>query len=117
MHWLLADDNDLDLQIARRALLQADPYASIVEVSTGRDAIREILAGDFDGVLTDVQMPSGTGHHVVDVARARRVPVIAVMTGLVALAPQSVPILDKGASDFPSQVLSLLANLAVAVSS
>lgn len=114
MRWLLADDNDLDLQIARRAMLDAYPGVSIVEVSTGREAIQEILNGDFDGVLTDVQMPSGTGHHVVDVARAKRVPVIAVMTGLVALAPQSVPILDKGASDFPNQVFSLLSSLVIA---
>jgi CheY-like chemotaxis protein len=97
MRWLVADDSELDRAVACRAILQDDPGASILEVANGRDAIRAIDAEHFDAVLTDVIMPGGlTGHDVVNVAQARGVPTILVMTGVAGLAPSDVPVIVKG---------------------
>ena len=97
MRWLIADDNEFDLRAASAAVLRADPAASIVEVGTGARAIRELDAGSFDAVLTDVRMPGGvTGHDVVRVARDCGVQMIAIMTGTPGLAPLGVDVIEKG---------------------
>jgi len=97
VRWLLADDNDTDLMAARAAVLRADPAASIVEVSTGADAIRALDSGQFDALITDVRMPGGlTGHDVVRVARDCGVGFVAVMTSAPGLAPLGVRVIAKG---------------------
>lgn len=97
MRWLVADDNDADRSEVTGAIRDADPGASIVEVRDGAHAVRELSKGHtFDAVLTDLRMPYCTGHDVVRVARQAGVQVIAVMTGLTALAPRDVTVLSKG---------------------
>ena len=82
-HFLLAEDNEINQQIAKELLEQVGIRLTIV--SDGQKAVEAVASGHFDGVLMDLQMP--------------------VMDGLTAtieirkkVAPEALPIIAMTAS-------------------
>ncbi len=100
---LLAED---DPNIRRLiALYLRDQEIEIVEVDNGRDAVEQALAGDFDLMLTDLQMPEMGGLEAVEWLRmtgfAR--PVIALSAS--ALEGERERCVAAGCNDFLTKPL------------
>ena len=80
---LLAEDNPINMMLIRELLKRRGH--SVVEVTTGTDAVRAISEQAFDLLLTDIHMPGMDG---IEAARAirrqeaangsRRVPIVAL---------------------------------------
>ncbi|OIQ52239.1 Signal transduction histidine-protein kinase BarA [Pseudodesulfovibrio hydrargyri] len=62
-HILLAEDNEINQQVAREILESADIRVSIA--NNGQEALDMALAQDFDAVLMDIQMPVMDGFKAV----------------------------------------------------
>jgi DNA-binding NtrC family response regulator len=80
MRVLLVDDEPGILRMFRTAL---ENYGYVTEeASTVNDACARLTSGDFDAVVSDVNMPGGGGFELLTAMRARKleVPVI-IMTG------------------------------------
>ena len=85
LHLLLAEDNDLNTEIAR--LLLEDAGAVVTAASNGQQAVelfRDAPAGTFDAILMDVMMPVMDGLTATRAIRgldrpdAKTIPVIAM---------------------------------------
>lgn len=84
MRVLLAEDNDLNMEIAEFMLQSAG--AEVTEARDGREAVelfRALPTGYFDAVLMDVMMPGLDGYQATGIIRASErpdagVPVIAM---------------------------------------
>jgi signal transduction histidine kinase len=66
---LLVDDDQRNLLALTEVL---DPIADVVAVSSGRLALRELLANDFAVILLDVFMPEMDGYETASLIRQRR---------------------------------------------
>ena len=79
---LLAEDNLVNQKVAQR-MLEKMGYRSTV-VSDGRQALEALQQGDYDILLTDVQMPVMDGYELTQAIRRqeqdgrRRLPIIAM---------------------------------------
>jgi CheY-like chemotaxis protein len=69
LHILIADDNLVNLRLARGLL--AKQGHSAVTVSSGREALAALEQQNFDLVLMDVQMPDMDGFETTKAIRAR----------------------------------------------
>ena len=58
-HILVADDNEISLEVAVELLKRAGHHCQ--PVSTGRQAVEEALKGEYDLILMDCQMPEMDG--------------------------------------------------------
>ncbi len=85
LHLLLAEDNDLNAEIAQ--VLLEDKGASVVHVTNGRQALerfRSSTEGTFDAILMDVMMPILDGLRATRAIRsldrpdAQDIPIIAM---------------------------------------
>ena len=114
---LLADDVEVNRELVK-AILERNEH-TITEAANGRDALSSFIAGSFNVVLMDVQMPEMDGLQAVAAIRRyeqerqlRRTPVIA-MTAYAAEGDRQ-KCLDAGMDDYlskpvkPSQVLEML---------
>ena len=79
-HVLLAEDNEINQQVAREILEDAGVTVSIA--NNGKDALEMIKANSYDAVLMDTQMPVMDGLQAVKIIRAdnslQSLPVIAM---------------------------------------
>jgi signal transduction histidine kinase len=66
---LLVDDHEENL-LALEAIL-TDPFYNLVRASSGRSALREVLARDFALILLDVAMPDLDGYETAALIRQR----------------------------------------------
>lgn len=82
---LLAEDNDLNLEIAQFIL--EDAGAEVVTARNGKEAVETYMAkpsGTYDAVLMDIMMPVMNGNEATEKIRrsgwadAERIPIIAV---------------------------------------
>jgi PAS domain S-box-containing protein len=80
---LMADDSN-DNRALIRAYLKKTPYL-LVEAEDGQDAIDKFIAGNFDVVLMDIQMPNVDGYEATSAIRVwelansrRRTPIVAL---------------------------------------
>jgi signal transduction histidine kinase len=77
---LAVDDTPANLT-AIEAALKGEPYR-IVAVSSGEDALRQVLEHDFAAILMDVQMPTMSGFEAARLIRARErsrhIPIIFI---------------------------------------
>ncbi len=83
LHILMADDSD-DNRALIRAYLKKTPYL-LVEAEDGQEAIDKFVAGNFDLVLMDIQMPNVDGYEATSTIRVwevansrRRTPIVAL---------------------------------------
>ena len=85
MHLLLAEDNELNAEIAR--VLLTDGGATVTEVRDGRQAVecfRDHEPGTFDAILMDIMMPEMDGLTATQAIRqmerpdAKTIPIIAM---------------------------------------
>jgi PAS domain S-box-containing protein len=78
---LLVDDNDDNL-LALSGLLEGIGNLEIVTVTSGEEALRQLLRREFGLVLMDVQMPGMDGYETATLMRAnpktRHVPIVFV---------------------------------------
>jgi len=74
---LIVDDDERNLLALSQVL---EPVAEVVCCSSGRDALRELLKGDFAVILLDVFMPDMDGYETAALIRQReqtgRIPII-----------------------------------------
>lgn len=74
---LLVDDDERNLMAISQVV---EPLGDVVAVTSGRDALRELLRGDFALILLDVYMPGIDGYETAQLIRAReqsaRIPII-----------------------------------------
>ncbi|MBQ0867022.1 PleD family two-component system response regulator [Streptomyces sp. RK75] len=80
MPWVLLVDDNLNNRMAMKAVLDSLDQ-EIVAVSSGREALKELLdADDFAVILLDVQMPGMDGYetaaHIKRRPRTREIPII-----------------------------------------
>jgi signal transduction histidine kinase/CheY-like chemotaxis protein len=100
-HVLLAEDNDINRQIAIEFLGEAGVTVDVAV--TGREAVAKALAGDvrYDGVLMDVQMPEMDGleatRHIRAQRSSRELPIIAMTAH--AMEQERRHCLDAGMDD------------------
>lgn len=82
LHILIADDNLVNLRLARSLL--AKQGHSAVDVSSGREALAALEQQNFDLVLMDVQMPDMDGFETTKAIRAqerisqKHLPIVAM---------------------------------------
>ncbi len=100
MRVLIVDDDVLDRQAARRALLATGMADDIAEAERGSEAL-ELLAGSaFDAVLLDFRLPDADGLEILGALQARKVAVpVIVLTGY---GDESVAaaLMKAGAADY-----------------
>ena len=74
---LLVDDDERNLLALGQVL---EELAEVVCVTSGRDALRQLLTGDFAVILLDVFMPGMDGYETASIIRERqqtaRIPII-----------------------------------------
>jgi PAS domain S-box-containing protein len=87
---LMADDSN-DNRALIRAYLKKTPYL-LVEAEDGQDAIDKFIAGNFDVVLMDIQMPNVDGYEATSAIRVwelansrRRTPIVALTASALEL--------------------------------
>jgi PAS domain S-box-containing protein len=80
---LLAEDNPINMMLIRELLRRRGH--SVTEVTTGNDAVRVMLEGQFDLLLTDIHMPGMDGIEAARAVRAgeartgrSRIPIVAL---------------------------------------
>lgn len=87
MNILYVEDDSVDVELARRALRQADADAQVVSASTVEEAMAALThnrepAEQFDLVLTDLRLPDGSGLDILYAIRHAQLPLpVVVLTG------------------------------------
>ncbi|MEW6077176.1 MAG: response regulator [Thermodesulfobacteriota bacterium] len=112
---LVAEDNPINQQVAREILENAGMSVEVAD--NGLEAVHMAVAGNFDAVLMDVQMPVMDGYRATSEIRGNenisRLPVIAMTAH--AMAGDRQKSLDAGMNDHvtkpvnPQELLSALA--------
>jgi CheY-like chemotaxis protein len=88
---LLAEDNPINMMLIRELLRRRGH--NVTEVTTGNDAVRAMLEGQFDLLLTDIHMPGMDGIEAARVIRAGEARSGRTRTPIVALTADA---LDAG---------------------
>ena len=110
MHVLLAEDNDLNLEIAQFFLKNAG--VSYVAARNGKEAVekfKDSAPGEYDAVLMDVMMPFMNGLEATKKIRAlqredaKTVPIIAMTAN--AFVEDKKQALDAGMTDYLTKPL------------
>ena len=111
---LLAEDNEINQQVAKEILEQAGLVVSIA--NNGKEAVEMVRAGNFDVVLMDIQMPVMGGFEATqEIRRDERfkdLPIIAMTAH--AMAGDREKSLEAGMNDHvtkpidPDQLISAL---------
>ena len=87
MNILYVEDDSVDVELARRALRQADAGVQVISASTVEEALAALThnresAAQFDLVLTDLRLPDGSGLDILYAIRHAQLPLpVVVLTG------------------------------------
>ena len=93
---LIADDNEVNLELAKIFVQELIPNAEILEAHNGKEAVNQFIGQNIDLVLMDVQMPDTNGFDATREIRKQekeyamegsgqinKVPIIAMTAGAV----------------------------------
>lgn len=87
MNVLYVEDDSVDVELARRALREADADVQVVSASTVEEAMAILThtgepSAQLDLVLTDLRLPDGTGLDILYAIRQAQMPLpVVVLTG------------------------------------
>ncbi len=100
---LLAEDNKMNVLVARKQLEHAIPGVHIDLATNGQEALEMVQANAYDLVLMDVQMPVMDGYAATRAIRAlisdrSRIPIVAMTANV--LKPQVDRCLEAGMNGF-----------------
>ncbi|TAN41903.1 MAG: response regulator [Nitrospirae bacterium] len=80
---LVVDDSAMMRQLLTMTMRKALPDVLIFEAANGREALERIRTGQFDLVLTDMQMPEMNGRQLIEAVRkglGSMLPIVVVTT-------------------------------------
>ncbi|GGW30194.1 PAS domain-containing hybrid sensor histidine kinase/response regulator [Arenibacter certesii] len=104
---LIAEDNEINMQLTKLFLQGLVPNAAVVEALNGAEAVEKYTQEKPDIVLMDVQMPITNGLEATRQIRASEdeveVPIIALTAG--SLPGEKERCLDAGMTDFLAKPL------------
>lgn len=102
---LIAEDNDVNMFLAKTILTQIFPNAILTEAENGEEAIEQFKTAIPDIILMDIQMPQMNGYEATKAIRSlengKNVPIIALTAGIVMGEKEKC--LAAGMSDFMSK--------------
>ena len=88
LHILLAEDNPINMMLIRELLRRRGHI--VAEVTTGNDAVKAVLEGCFDLLLTDIHMPGMDGIEATRAIRASEARSGRARTPIVALTADAL---------------------------
>lgn len=84
---LVADDNRINLMLARTMISKVLPQSQILEALNGKEAVDEAFAKKPDLIFMDIQMPQMSGYEATRLIRDHKatghIPIIALTAGTV----------------------------------
>jgi CheY-like chemotaxis protein len=83
---LIAEDNKINMLLARTLIKQILPNAIILEAVDGQDAVNKFQETSIDIIFMDIQMPIMNGYEAAQKIREvqkHRIPIIALTAGTV----------------------------------
>jgi len=98
---LLAEDNEGCIVLAKKILERCG--VDVVTVDNGKEAVEKVLAGDFDLILMDMQMPILNGFEAVAKLRENGVGIPIIALTAYAMADDRAKCLDAGCDDYLSK--------------
>ena len=105
---LIAEDNAINLLLAKKILTKMFPKALIYEAHNGKQAIEIYKSIPLDIVLMDIQMPKKNGYEVTSEIRkleqSKRTAIIALTAGI--LNEEKKKCLDSGMDDYISKPIN-----------
>ncbi|TGK44518.1 PAS domain S-box protein [Leptospira andrefontaineae] len=103
---LIAEDNSVNMMLAKSIVKRILPKAKCVEALTGREAVDKFREINPDLIFMDIQMPEMNGYEATKAIRVlekdgHRVPIIAVTAGIVSGERERC--LEAGMDDYISK--------------
>ncbi len=101
---LIAEDNKINMLLAKTLIKQILPNSVIIEAVDGLDAIEKFKENVVDIILMDVQMPNMNGYEATKKIRelqTTRIPIIALTAGTVVGEREKC--LEVGMDDYASK--------------
>ncbi|MEP5765133.1 MAG: response regulator [Halieaceae bacterium] len=104
---LLAEDNEINQQIARELLEEAGFYVDLA--NNGVEAVKMVHAAEYDLVLMDIQMPEMDGHEATrrirEIPKFKDLPIVAMTAGV--MAEDKAKAKEVGMNDHVSKPIEL----------
>ena len=114
MKVLYVEDNPLDSDLARRALLRSAPHIELDIASTFREALENLGDGNvYDLMLTDLRMPDGGGFELLNYVRENQLPLAVVVITGQGDEDTAVAVMKAGADSFLVKRKDYLSHLAL----
>jgi signal transduction histidine kinase/CheY-like chemotaxis protein len=105
---LIAEDNEINLLLAKKLLIKMFPKALIFEARNGKQAVEIYKKIPFDIILMDIQMPKKNGYEVTleirKIEQSKRTAIIALTAGI--LKEEKQKCLDSGMDDYISKPIN-----------
>ncbi|WP_339922119.1 response regulator [uncultured Cyclobacterium sp.] len=99
---LIAEDNTINMFLAKTIVMKVSPQVEIIEATDGLDAYELAIEHLPDLILMDIQMPVMSGHEATRKikadSRTRKIPIVAITAG--NIKGEKEKCLDSGMSDF-----------------
>lgn len=103
---LIAEDNSVNMMLAKSIVKKILPKAKCIEALTGREAVDKFREINPDLIFMDIQMPEMNGYEATKAIRTlekdgHRVPIVAVTAGIVSGERERC--LEAGMDDYISK--------------
>lgn len=101
---LVAEDNKINMLLAKTLIKQIVPNCNIIEAADGIEAVEKFKEFNFDIIFMDVQMPNMNGYEATQKIRAlqtKHIPIIALTAGTVIGEREKC--LEFGMDDYASK--------------